>query len=229
MDNAIKPFAVACVLSLAIHGMAVAAVLLLPGEAMPLLKGVGPGFEIDLVSSKKVADNDVAENISGKKTLEQGTEKALQEILAVHKSRRDDVLLETAIKNGNNSNKSEQPPVSKSVQREMPEEYATQLNQATNASQQQHSITELLHSRISENKAYPYLARRQRREGVVTIEFVLHPNGKIENVHLISSSRTRALDREALSAVKKIEPFFAAKNYLKQSEKFQVDVTFFLL
>jgi len=101
--------------------------------------------------------------------------------------------------------------------------------QSTNASQQQHSILELLHSSISNNKEYPYLARRQRREGVATVSFVLHPDGTIEDAHLVASSHAVVLDRAALSAVKKIEPFIAAQDYLGQPEKFQIDIEFDLL
>ena len=101
--------------------------------------------------------------------------------------------------------------------------------QSTSASQQKHAILELLHRRISDNKEYPYLARRQRREGVATVAFVLHPDGKIENTHLVTSSRAAALDRAAISAVKHIEPFTVAQEYLDHAEEFQVDIKFDLL
>lgn len=92
-----------------------------------------------------------------------------------------------------------------------------------------HQLVALLHSHISEQKQYPYLARRQRREGVATVSFVLHPNGEIENTHLVSSSRTAILDRAALSAVENIEPFEAAHNYLETAETFNIDVVFELM
>ncbi len=95
--------------------------------------------------------------------------------------------------------------------------------------QQQESIVELLHSSISDKKEYPYIARRQRREGVATIGFVLHPNGTIENTHLVLSSNVSVLDRAALSAVKDIAPFKPAQQYLEQAEAFKVDVVFSLL
>jgi len=87
----------------------------------------------------------------------------------------------------------------------------------------------LLHSRISDKKQYPYFAKRQRREGVATVSFVLHPNGDIENTRLVNSSRTELLDRAALTAVKKIEPFEAAQDYLETAETFNIDVVFELL
>ena len=109
------------------------------------------------------------------------------------------------------------------------EDSITTVAQSTAASQQQYSILELLHSRIADNKRYPYLAKRQRREGVTTVAFVLHPSGMIEDMHLINSSQTNALDRAALSAVKGISPFIPAQDYLKQAETFKVDVVFKLL
>lgn len=105
----------------------------------------------------------------------------------------------------------------------------TTVAQSTAASQQQNSILELLHSRIADNKKYPYLAKRQRRQGVTTVAFVLHPSGVIEDMHLINSSQTNALDRAALTAVKGIAPFIPAQDYLKQAETFKVDVVFKLL
>ena len=132
--------------------------------------------------------------------------------------------------NAIDENRDEQ--LSNSSQRLLAADYSESLTdtaQATNASRQQHAILELLHRSISDKKEYPYLARRQRREGVATVAFVLHPDGKIENARLVSSSRAMVLDRAALSAVKHIEPFIVARDYLEQSEEFQVDIEFELL
>jgi TonB family protein len=104
-----------------------------------------------------------------------------------------------------------------------------QLARSTNARQQQHSLLELLHNTISNNKEYPYLARRQRREGIATVGFELHPDGSIKNTHLVASSNTGVLDRAALSAVKRIEPFAPARDYLEQAKEFSIDVVFKLL
>ena len=73
------------------------------------------------------------------------------------------------------------------------------------------------------------MARRQRREGVARVEFVLYPDGSIDDTHLVNSSRTRSLDNAAIKAVKSIEPFLSAKEYLQQPEAFQVDVVFNVL
>ena len=100
------------------------------------------------------------------------------------------------------------------------------LTRSTSAAGHSSVIVELLHSKISEHKQYPYMARRQRREGVARVEFVLHPDGTINDTRLVHSSKTGILDRAALEAVQGIEPFEPAKDYLHQPEAFQVDVVF---
>jgi len=101
--------------------------------------------------------------------------------------------------------------------------------QAVDAPTVDDQFIKLLHSRISDKKQYPYFAKRQRREGVATVSFVLHPNGDIEDARLVNSSRTKLLDRAALTAVEKIEPFEAAQDYLETAETFNIDVVFELL
>ena len=90
-------------------------------------------------------------------------------------------------------------------------------------------LIELLHSRISDKKQYPYFAKRQRREGVATVSFVLHPNGDVEDARLVNSSHSEMLDKAALTAVEKIQPFEAAQDYLETAETFNIDVVFELL
>ena len=226
MDTSTRPIATATTLSLVLHGVAVAMVLSLQGGIVPPVEGVGEGLDIHLVSSTKVADSHEAELFTEQDYVGQPVEKrkeSYQKVLVVEDSRQG-ILLSDFIQD----NTVDELVVVDAAQREQKKDIA-QLEQATNASQQHHSIVELLHSRISGKKEYPYIARRQRREGVATVAFVLHPNGKIENAHLVTSSRTHALDRAALSAVQDIEPFSVAQDYLKQSEKFQVDVAFKLL
>ena len=100
---------------------------------------------------------------------------------------------------------------------------------STNAAGQKSAIVELLHSKISEHKQYPYLARRQRREGVATVEFVLHPDGTVVDPRLVQSSRTSSLDKAALDAVRRIEPFSPASDFIDEPEAYRVDVVFNVL
>lgn len=123
-------------------------------------------------------------------------------------------------------------PITGRTESDLPADHSkdeTLLARSTAASQHQHAILELLHSSINQHKEYPYLARRQRREGISTVAFVLYPDGSIENTHLVQSSNTVALDRAALSAVEQIAPFSAALDYLDAAEEFKVDIVFELL
>jgi len=234
MDTTAKPIATTTTLSIMLHGVVFAALLVVTEQVKPLAEGQGNSVEVQLVSAIMVS-NQLETDVPRKqepvqKTLPENLVDAplnrrTQNIVASLASEQVTPLAEPDdTQNPEQSNTIMQKPVLVDEG-----ESSAQLLQSTNASSQQHSILELLHARISNNKEYPYIARRQRREGVATIAFVLHPDGKIENAHLLSSSRTQALDRAALSAVKQIEPFTVAQDYLKQSEKFQVDVAFSLL
>jgi TonB family protein len=106
---------------------------------------------------------------------------------------------------------------------------AASTARSNNASGQQQTIITLLHQSISSNKEYPYMAVRQRREGVARVGFVLHPDGSVKDAHLVASSTTRSLDRAALTAVKHIDPFQPAQQYLEHAQSFEIDVVFELL
>ena len=73
------------------------------------------------------------------------------------------------------------------------------------------------------------MSRRHSRQGVATVAFVLHPDGRIENTHMISSSQVVSLDRAAVTAVNSIQPFVVAKDYLQEANEFHVDVVFDVL
>jgi periplasmic protein TonB len=96
----------------------------------------------------------------------------------------------------------------------------------TDAEPRTAAMLELLHNQISDHKQYPYLARRQRREGTARVGFMLHPDGRIDNTALLESSRSPALDHAALSAVAAVAPFRPAVQYLSQAQTFHVDVVF---
>ena len=238
MDCAIKPIAATTSLSFLLHGVAFAGLLLVYEQAVQD-EGVGRGVEIQLISSVLVSDQQevdvprkqeaVAED-SSESLIHVAQKKFAENILTTLNSAQAIVVTESEEKELVDKNRAEQQRYIEQVQLNAYEdESAASVAQSTNASQQQHAILELLHRRISDNKVYPYLARRQRREGVATVAFVLHPDGKIENTHLVTSSRAAALDRAALSAVKHIEPFVVAQEYLEHAEEFQVDIEFDLL
>ena len=245
MNTASAPIAATTSLSILLHGVAFAAALLTLEQATT----TGSSVDIHLISSTLVSDqqeteiprnhssveqaslHEVANNTSDvtDNVLKKKTDQALYSQNLLTSQNSDDLVSDSAIKD---------LPVEKhDVVRDLQQKQkvaeqgmnTTQVVQSTNAKQQQHSILELLHSSISNNKEYPYIARRQRRQGVATVSFILHPDGLIKNAHLVTSSSTGVLDRAALSAVKGIEPFRPAKDYLDQAEEFKIDVVFNLL
>jgi protein TonB len=237
MDTATKPIITTTSLSLLLHTVAIAAALLVYEQVATVDKGVGHGVEVQLISSVLVSDQletdmpqqqEVKPDTSPEQLLPAAEKTFTEEILMSMKSSQA-----VASKDEAEELDSDSGDQNADARREQPntfqDESPTPAVQSTNASQQQHTILELLHRRISDNKEYPYLARRQRREGVATVAFILHPDGRIENAHLVASSHARTLDRAALSAVQQIEPFIAAKEYLERSETFQVDIEFDLL
>ncbi len=251
MDTTAKPIVATTSLSFLLHGVAFAGLLLVFDQVTAPDEGVGRGVEIELISSVLVSDQQEADvprrseikseakpDNSSESMTHAAQKKSAENILTSPVSTQTVSVIASVID-------SVTEPVDTAVvdQSSVEQQYDIQQNQlstdesvstahtaqSTNASQQQHTILELLHRRISDHKEYPYLARRQRREGVATVAFVLHPDGKIENARLVSSSRAAALDRAALLAVKRIEPFKVAQEYLEQSETFQVDIKFDLL
>ena len=221
MSTITRPIIATTSLSLLLHGVVLVGLLLVYDQLTILNEGVGSGVEIQLVSSVLVSDQreDDVQRDSKKKSEAKPEVSSASLIHAVQKKFAKNIL--TSL------NSKQAIVVTEPEEKQLIEQNSVvSVAQATNASQQQHAILELLHRRISDNKKYPYLARRQRREGIATVAFLLHPDGKIENTHLVTSSRAAALDRAALTAVKQIEPFTLAQEYLEQAEEFQVDIEF---
>ncbi len=252
MDTTAKPIIATTSLSFLLHGVTFAGLLLFYNHVTHPSGGVGHGVEIELISSALVSDQQEADVPRRPETKPKAKPDRSSEALmhAAQKKLAENTLtspvstqtvsdidsvaepVDTAAVDQSSveQNTAEQQHEIEQVQLSAYEsESIASVAQSTSASQQQHTILELLHKRISDNKEYPYLARRQRREGVATVAFVLHPDGTIENAHLVTSSRAVSLDRAALSAVKHIEPFTVAQEYLEQSEEFQVDIEFHLL
>jgi protein TonB len=235
MDTASKPILTTTSLSLLLHGVVIAGALLVYEQVATVDEGVGRGVEVQLISSLLVSDQ-LQEEVPQAQEVKSSASPDHQPP-AVEKTFAEDILTSLKSTPVVSEDKVEKFDADlgditedrQEMSSEHRDEGAAPMLQSSNASQQQHTILELLHRRISDNKEYPYLARRQRREGVATVAFVLHPDGRIENAHLVASSHARTLDRAALSAVRQIEPFIAAKEYLERSETFQVDIEFDLL
>jgi len=239
-NPATAPVATSFSLSILLHGAALAVLLPLYEQ----VTATGHGLEIELVSSTQVSQqqetdeprqqetSSLLENISAlqravNKQREQEQRLASQ---AVVTSRRSTANLAENTQEDNEASLRRQDTESTITQQFAAEGNSSALlRQSTNAVMQQHALLELLHDSISSNKAYPYIARRQRREGVATVSFILHPDGNIEDAHVVTSSRTSVLDHAALTAVQRIAPFIPAQDYLDHAEVFSIDVVFDLL
>jgi len=254
MDTTAKPILATTSLSFLLHGVVFAGLLLVYGQTLTRNEGVGRGIEVQLISSVLVSDQQEVDVARKQVMVAQPTSEnlihaaestATENILTLADSAKATFVTESEVKaligktlidkNGAEQqyeikqHKIQQHKIKRHQLSADDSEYVASVQHSTNASQKQHSILELLHNSISNNKEYPYLARRQRREGVATVSFVLYPDGTIEDTHLVVSSHATVLDRAALAAVKKIEPFAAAQDYLEQSKKFQIDIEFELL
>jgi len=220
MNTLDRPIAVTTGLSLVLHAALIAVVL----PMQEVMQAKGTGINIELVSSTTVSNQRETEQAARKAVASKPqtrTDEAHQaKKIVAKKKQHSDPLVETLA----------QPSAAESTSESMDDDTGKNvLARSTNAAMNDISIIELLHTRISERKQYPYMARRQGREGVARVGFVLHPDGTINDTRLVHSSRTRTLDRAALEAVKGIEPFEPAKDYLYQPEVFQVDVVFNML
>jgi len=239
MHSVNAPIAASFSLSVFLHGAALAALLLVYGQVTTS----GEGVEIELVRSTMIADQretDVPRNrhpqdsnsgalAENRWKIKQQQQLASPQVLTVHDAMSVVPAQEHADRDTPHERQPEQWPLASDRQQQKVAdagESSSVLRQSTNASQQQLSILALLHDSISNNKEYPYLARRQRREGVATVGFILHPDGSIEDAHLVASSSADTLDRAALRAVKRIAPFTPAQAYLDHAEAFRIDVVF---
>jgi TonB family protein len=87
-------------------------------------------------------------------------------------------------------------------------------------------LRKFVYEAINRQKHYPYMARRQHREGLVKLNFVMHPNGKVTDIAIVESSRFHLLDKAAMQAVESISPFHLAAEYLTMQQHYDVGIDF---
>jgi len=87
-------------------------------------------------------------------------------------------------------------------------------------------LRKYVYEAINREKHYPYIARKQRREGLVKLDFVMHPDGQVTDVLIIQSSRYTVLDKAAKQAVEAISPFHLAAKYLESQHHYIVGIDF---
>jgi TonB family protein len=217
MNTEARPISISTAFSLALH----AALLLALWQTQAVIPAVGEGLEIELVSSDTISADTETERAARQANAESQKFSADNLPARVNNSPadRDDINQRTEA----DKLKKIISQASTSVDNDAGEKA---LTRSTNAAMNNNHIVELLHTKISEHKQYPYLAKRQRREGTARVEFMLYPDGSIDTARLLRSSKTRSLDKAALNAVESIEPFLSARDYLERPETFQVDVVF---
>lgn len=90
------------------------------------------------------------------------------------------------------------------------------------------NIERFVHARA--RRAYPMQARRDKQEGVATIEVAVHASGAIKSVRLAKSTGHPLLDRAALASVRDIGRFPAAPgaSSWKTARRFLLPIKFHL-
>ncbi|MGD8483286.1 MAG: TonB family protein [Thioalkalispiraceae bacterium] len=88
------------------------------------------------------------------------------------------------------------------------------------------ALYQLLHHAINQNKHYPLAALRMRQQGKVRVSFKLFNNGNVDALQVAQSSGYHSLDKAALLAVERIQPFQPAADYIAQVKDFQLDIIF---
>jgi TonB family protein len=221
MNTEFSPISFSTAFSLLLHAVFAVAIM----QTQDVIQATGKGIEIELVSSSY---------ISQQVETEQAANRAASMSQTLKPARQQEVNNENTPTEYNEASREtatkQLAETSASAPGSIEDDSGEKtISRSTNAAMHNSAIIELLHSKISEHKQYPYMARRQRREGIARVEFVLYPDGSIDEAHLVNSSRTRSLDNAAIKAVESIEPFLFAKEYLQQPEAFQVDVVFNVL
>jgi TonB family protein len=62
-------------------------------------------------------------------------------------------------------------------------------------------------TRLEKAKQYPWMARLNRQEGTVRLQFTINSFGEAKNIYLIESSRWRLLNDEAVAVIKRVGRF----------------------
>jgi protein TonB len=86
---------------------------------------------------------------------------------------------------------------------------------------------EIVRLMIEKHKHYPNIARAKHMEGMVTVRFIITPEGKTKAIEIAKSSRHKILDRAALRAVKDASPFPKPPGHIYQGDlNLVVDIVF---
>ncbi len=68
-------------------------------------------------------------------------------------------------------------------------------------------VLKTIKRKILSAKRYPPMAKQRKLEGEVTVRFVIGSDGRIASSEMIASSGSAVLDQEAMSTLKRAEPY----------------------
>ncbi|NNL06219.1 MAG: hypothetical protein HKO86_00735, partial [Gammaproteobacteria bacterium] len=166
MNTEARPISISTAFSLALH----AALLFALWQTQDVMRAAGEGVEIELVSSEYIAADTETEKAARQDGIT--SEHSISDQLRAREniSRKDrNKVREASVTDRLRGNLSQ---ASTTVNDDTGDKVITR---STNTANNTRSIIDLLHKKISEHKQYPYLAKRQRREGTARVEFMLYP------------------------------------------------------
>ncbi len=215
------PITISLAVSALLHGAALFAYL----PPMEVAGKSVPGLTIDLLAAQTSVSRH-ASDVAKKQPREQQVHKpkANKRVIpaVIHAGNRDDAFSADAVTVA-------APAETTQLRVAQTRSQSTKSSVAENNNGQRDALLEMLHKAIDEHKRYPYLAKRQRREGTVRVGFAIETDGRVNQLSVVDSSRSLMLDEAALAAVTQIQPFAPAQAMLDRRQEFQVDIVFSML
>lgn len=87
-------------------------------------------------------------------------------------------------------------------------------------------LLKLLHNAIARAQNYSGDYTELGKKTNVIVQFVLHPDGRINKIKIIKSSGSYSLDQSVINSVEAINPFRTARKYIKLTTKLSVNIVF---
>ncbi len=89
---------------------------------------------------------------------------------------------------------------------------------------------DMVRLKIESRKHYPPFSRQRNIEGLVTVAFLIGPDGKVSGLTVVKSSGFSSLDEAAIAAVNNASPFSPPpEKYFKQQVRVKVPIAFELI
>ncbi len=136
-----------------------------------------------------------------------------------------------------NLNPAEPVPESESYSEDIPEdvkmdvvEFSVPEVEETGGFGSRMDYLDMVRLKIESRKQYPPFSRQRNIEGLVTVEFLIGPDGFISGLTVVRSSGFASLDEAAILAVNNAAPFSAPpEKYFKRQVRVKVPIAFELI